>query len=837
MAKVSKNLKKQLRKAIILLIIFATALAAYFAWSFQNVEAEYTVYTSMEEPRLPVAYVDLEGLELNTMHGYRQDMGNRAVSDLVTILPEDRELDIRIAEYGNAITGISYEIRSLDLQHFVERTEVRDIRSEGGSTYARLPIQNLIARDTQYLLTIQVDMAEEQINYYTRIVWTEDQYINGMIDFARSFAEKTFDYDAARELTTYLETSETADNSNLGEVNIESSFSQLTWGDSDMRMASVPDIAIKEYDGIMSVIELSYLAERTDSAGNTERYMVQEDYTLRQGSERIYLMDYVRNTDQIFDGSKYLFAGKRINLGISSDGTLQDMSSESGRYIAFKSNRELWCYDQEDRIAVSVFSFRSGTDDGVRANYDRHDIKILSMDDGGVLDFVVYGYMNRGAHEGYNGIAYYRYDFSADRLTEIMFMPLSYTFERISLELSELCRKGANDMLYIKQSDSVLAVDLNSLEMVVVASGLRSGTYAVDRLQTKFAWQDGEPYQSARVRLLDIESGTTRTIEAADGEYLRVVGFSNDDLIIGHAGSGDSFSINGRIKGLPMYSIEILNGSLGLEKEYSRESIYVDNVHVEGSRIMFTLYRKNTDGTGYEFYGEDTIVSTESLDTEDSRIMSADDGVRKKIYYVSLDNEIRTTRSLEVRAPEQISYENSGTLEAASQSRPGAEQIVFYSYAGGELRLRSSDLAEAIEATYEDMGYVTDGSGNLVFNRADRTEVTRISNPVQAAYPLIVNLESFSGSRISSDEGIAILDTYGLSLNQLLYYVYKGIPAAVLNPDGSYVLIYGYDNQNILMYDPQAQDEASREISMPRDQAEELLWSLNFDSVSAISYR
>ena len=35
---------------------------------------------------------------------------------------------------------------------------------------------------------------------------------------------------------------------------------------------------------------------------------------------------------------------------------LQDMKSEGGRYIAFKSNRELWCYDQEDRVAVSVFS-------------------------------------------------------------------------------------------------------------------------------------------------------------------------------------------------------------------------------------------------------------------------------------------------------------------------------------------------------------------------------------------------------------------------------------------------------------------------------------------------
>ena len=820
-----------------LLLIFMAALAAYFVVSFQNVEAEFTVYTSMEEPRLPVLYVSMGGREANTLHGYIQDMGSAASGDCITVLPEDRSLDIHIASYGSNVTGLRYEIRSLDLQHFVERTEIADsdIRSEGEELYVSLPIQNLIARDTQYLLTIQVDTAEETLRYYTKIIWPTEDHVSGMMDFVMYFAERTFNYDAARELATYMETSDTADNTDLGEVGIESSFSQLTWGSTDMRLASEPKLTLKVYDGIMSVIEASYIAERTGSTGNPERYNVTEEYTLRQGSERIYLMDYKRSTDQIFDGSKYLFAGKRIDLGINSDGALQDMRSPDGRYIAFRSNRELWCYDEEGRTAVSVFSFRSGVDDGVRAGYDKHDIKILSMEDTGILDFVVYGYMNRGVHEGYNGIAYYRYNFENDILTELFFMPLENTFERIKLELSELCRKGGNDMLYLKQNDSVVAIDLNSLEIVVVASGLMDGAYAVNDLQTKFAWQDGDIFQSESLRLLDIESGTTRSLHAEPGGYIRVIGFSNDDLIVGYAGAGDVLMINGRAKALPMHSIEIVNGTLGVEKEYSRESVYVDDVRVEGSRIMLTLYRKTEDLQDYEYYGEDTIVSTEAIDTEASSIQDTSDSLKKKVYYVALNNEIRTTRSLEVRAPEQISYENSGRLEIAD-SRIGRETIIFYAYASGELKLKTGSLSEAIGAVYEDMGYVTDEHGDMIYNRTNRTEVAAIQNPMQAAYQLIIGIDSMTGSKRVEDSRIIILDSFGLTLDQLLYYVYKGIPAAVFREDGSYVLIYGYDNTDIRIYDPQAQDDSGRELRMTREDASQWIFSLGYDSICAVEY-
>ena len=35
-----------------------------------------------------------------------------------------------------------------------------------------------------------------------------------------------------------------------------------------------------------------------------------------------------------------------------------------------------------------------------------HDIKLLGIEENGDVDFMVYGYMSRGNHEGYSGVGY-----------------------------------------------------------------------------------------------------------------------------------------------------------------------------------------------------------------------------------------------------------------------------------------------------------------------------------------------------------------------------------------------------------------------------------------------
>ena len=79
-------MKKILQKAGILFLIFIGALVVYFISARNTMEKESAVYTSMEEPSLPVVYTQLGGQEINCLHGYMQDMGNQAARESISVL-------------------------------------------------------------------------------------------------------------------------------------------------------------------------------------------------------------------------------------------------------------------------------------------------------------------------------------------------------------------------------------------------------------------------------------------------------------------------------------------------------------------------------------------------------------------------------------------------------------------------------------------------------------------------------------------------------------------------------------------------------------------------------
>lgn len=105
--------------------------------------------------------------------------------------------------------------------------------------------------------------------------------------------------------------------------------------------------------------------------GETEVYGVTENFTLKWSSQRIYMMDYERTMNQLFSGSRELFSGKRILLGISDGDGLYAKKSESGRYTAFVTNRELWAYDREEGDSICIFAFGGWNTDDLRALQDR----------------------------------------------------------------------------------------------------------------------------------------------------------------------------------------------------------------------------------------------------------------------------------------------------------------------------------------------------------------------------------------------------------------------------------------------------------------------------------
>ena len=793
---------KRLGKKIgILFIIFIAAIAIYFVWNQKRTEKpDSIVYTAMDEAALPVVSATMFGRDVNFLHGYTQDMKQAVARDSLTVLPSDRALNIRIADFGGSIRGISYEVRSLNLERLVERTSLTEWDTADGKTTAVLPIQNLLSKDREYLLILSLDTAEQgEVRYYTRILWTDNENVKDMIDFAVNFTTKTFDYDQARELTTYLETNATEDNSSLGHVTIRSSFSQLTWAGLDVKPVGDIRVTLKDLDGIMCTVRLDYQLTRTAENGINELYEVEDDFTMKWDSKRIYLMDFERNTNQVFSGQRDLFSGKRIMLGIMNDSEVRTEASPDGRHIAYVVNRDLWSYDQSSEKAVKIFSFRSGDEDEIRNGYDQHDIRILSIGDNGDVNFIVYGYMNRGIHEGAMGIAMYQYSSDENAIKEKFFTPVTQSFEMLKDDIDKLAHLGSNGMLYMMADHAVYGIDLNSNEYMVLADSLTDGSFAVSRSERRFAWQEGsDPYGSRVIHLMDLDTGSKKEITGEDGSLCRPLGFVGDDFIYGLAREGDMWIENGRVKDAPMYRLEIMDDTGAIVNQYEYPDTYIADVEVEENRIRLTKIA----GTGDQSYTklkDDIIVCNEELKEDPLKWIgwyASED--RRKLYFVQLDKEA-ASHNVKVSVPKKMAYESAEVVELTSNAGPS--ESLFYAYGAGHYLGSSRSFTEALNLAYDKMGVVTDKNQEIVWNRVNRSPARSIKDPENKGALLIRHMDEFSGS-MHYDDGILMLDARGCILNQVLYFISKGCPVAVYTENGGYELISGYDQYNVTIYNP-----------------------------------
>ncbi len=790
-----------IKKIGILSAVFIAAIAVYFVLSQKNTEkSDVMVYTAMDEASLPVVYSDMYGRKMNLLHGYTQDMKQVVSREALTVLPPDRAMNIQISDYKGSIQGMEYEVRSMDLNRLVERTVLDKWDQAEGSITATLPIQNLLTKDKEYLLILSFDTSGNgKLFYYTRIMWTDSTKAKDMIDFAVDFTTKTFDYDQARHLTTYLETSESEDNSSLGHVTIRSSFSQLTWGGLTVKPEGDIRVTLKDLDGIMCSVRLDYEISREGEGGIQELYEVEDSFTMKWDSRRIYLMDFERNTNQIFSGQKGLFSGKRIMLGISNPEEIRTAKSPSGDWLAYEVNRDLWMYDQSKEHAVKVFSFRSGEDDGTRSSYNQHDIKILSVSDNGDVNFLVYGYMNRGIHEGGLGIAMYQYNSLDNATTERFFTPVTLSFDMLKEDLDQLAHVGANGMLYLMADRAVYGIDLNSNEYMVLADSLSEGGYAVSSTDRRFAWLEGSDlYGAGVIHLMDLDTGVKREITGGEDDIYRPLGFVGDDFIYGIAKKGDVWVQNGRIKDAPMYRIEIMDQSGKIVKEYENEKTYISDVSVEGSRIHLTQVAKSGDQS-YVASRQDTIVCNQELtngEMEGVGWYASED--RRKLYFVQLDKDMES-REVKVTVPKKVAYETTEVVELKSNGR--FQENLFYAYGGGGYLGSRRSFADALALAYDKMGVVTDKNQEIIWNRVNRAPSRNMKEPLKTGAAFVRNLEGFKSDSFYG-EGVLILDARGSNLSQVLYFIGHGCPVAAYNLQGGYVLLSGYDSYNVTVYNP-----------------------------------
>lgn len=775
-------MKKLLIKIATCAIGFIGVLVIYFLSIY---EKGVTSTQVMQSATLPIINMVYQDTNINMLQGYTTYMDGKYMRDCITPLEEERTLGVNIKKYDNVIATMSYEIRTLDTERLIDKQNISNFVSSGDEIYATIDVSSIVEKDTEYLLIIElVSEKHGNIYYYTRIEEQSESDVKAHLDFVTNMSASSLDYQAAQEYFPYLEPSSLSDNTNLGYVNIKSSISNYTWGNLDVKRVTEPTVMIKEILGDVGCYELQYKVMAKNEYNTTQYYNVTEYYRVRQGIGVMYVFVYERKMDQIFDGTNQNVSSTRINLGIDSDLKIEHSYSPKGNFVSFVKERNLWVMDMKKNEIVNVFSFESGSDNDIRDVFDENEIEVISTDNDGNILFLVYGYMNRGVHEGKVGTALYKYERSNDVVEELAFVPSTKPYYILKESMGKFAYIKDDSLLYMMLGDSIYTVTFDSNEYVQLVTGLKKGNYIISEDKNIIAWHENSSVNGAMsIRVINIKTGDDYVIDANPGEYIKVVGFIEHDLIYGTAKQRDVHTSDIGESVFPMYKLNVVLESKENIESYQKENIYISGVEISGNMLKLERLTKNEEGQFIETsvdqfinknVGAKPLIEITNIATE----LKKTELVLEFAYTVTADSK------LEKLYPKEIKFIQGNSFEMVKDEK---DDINLYVYADGKLILVTERVSEAINKAYESQGVVINGKGEYVWARAGKVNAVGIDMKymVGQGYDSYVNAAQ-------KWEGVT-LDISRAAYDTLFYYVTKRMPVFTMVDGHGLVCIDGYN--------------------------------------------
>ena len=335
--------KKWIKRICAVMVFLAAVIITDKIVNSQNVEM------TMEMPKatLPVVSVVAKDYVINTMYGYTEKREESYTKENITPIERDRQLTISINEYGNDIETVSYEVRSTDGERLIERSDVTILEKNGEETRFTLQLKDLTEENKEYAFVTILGLEDQRkVYYYTRFIEQEEFHLKEKLDFILDFHNTTFDGGDGSSIKKYMETNGKMDNNNFHYVNINSSIKQVMWDELSVKRIDNPRIMIKDITESTAMAVLQYLVE-IDVDGSKRNAFVEEYFRVRYTPDRIYLLNYERTLEEIFEPGEKNLMNDKIVLGITSD-QVEMQESEGGTNLAFINSDRLFSYNSND---------------------------------------------------------------------------------------------------------------------------------------------------------------------------------------------------------------------------------------------------------------------------------------------------------------------------------------------------------------------------------------------------------------------------------------------------------------------------------------------------------
>lgn len=808
-------MKKGLIKAVTLVTVFIISLALFGRFMDEN---QLDLTTEMGQATLPVITLYHEDTQINELHGYTAQMSAIGMRDTITPVSSNKEIPLKIKTYGYQIDAVSYEIRSIDGKRLVSDGNITSFQQKDEQIKTSIPVQSLLERAKEYILTLKLRQGEDICYYYTRIADAQDCYVQESVQFAKKVNDLTFS-DVPDALSTYWEPNVSGDNSTLHKVTINSSLMQANWANFECSRLMAPVPSVKEMNSSYNVIVLNYVITANGENGELEYYNVDERYRIRYTSERMYLLNFERIMNQIFNGENDFLYENYLQLGIRAK-DVEYMQNETKAITCFVQEGDLWSYNQNTNRLAEVFSFRGHEGIDARENYMQHNIRILNVNEAGDTDYVVYGYMNRGMHEGKVGICFMHYDNLTNMNEEKLFIAFDKSYEVLKSELGNLLYENKDGKIYLLFDGIAYLADASTLDMKKVAEGLDDDLYAVSESNRYFAWIADKT--ARKINIMDLENGRVQNIQVKKGKSLRVLGFLGEDLVYGLASKKDRTNRAAGMEQNPMYALRIVSASrIELLKKYQKKGYYIDRVEFHDGVLI--IHRMTSNASGYTQAQQDSIVNRNQDTDEQEVIHTTVTEVRQTQVQLTLSESESESTPVYIAAKLVMNQEERETFLKSEQDKQS-----YFAYAWGRVEQVTTDLAEAIQSADANMGIVVDAQQNYIWKRARKSiqmpldvapsdadaagaGLAKCISAILKSEGVEVNVGSLLRQGQTVQEivesllsGRNVMGVKGCSLTQMLYYVNCGTPVMAITDTQQAVLIVGYDAVNVWLYDPQA---------------------------------
>ena len=784
-------------------------LISLFIWNYMLVGRNNKGVTETSQATIPLLTVSADGKNINQLHGYQGSVDASLIRDSITPIYEN-EVKVMLTYAKSDVSVVSYKIYDTDNKTILGNGDTAFHKVKGKKT-ANIKIKERLENGKTYLMELSVKQNDKTIRYFTRVIYGTSFHLKECLDFAQKFHDAALTEGNTEFISQYLETAEGTTSNNLANVDLKSTQEAVSYATLKPQVESV--YPAKEISENVTSLELRFILSAENTDGTKQYYQATEYFRVRYAKDRMYLLNYERNMEAYMRYDTIDRSNNRILLGIGSS-QKQLISKNGGKKAAFVVQDELWYYDYQKSNMHKVFSFEGEDYRDSRNNYQKHAIQIMKMKNNGDIAFLVYGYMNRGKHEGENGISVYQYTASDQKIEELGFIPTQIQYDMMKNDIKKGAFLSGSGQFYFYLDGAVYQVDLDSGKSKILAKNItddmtvisENGMLALNQSKNK-------------MKVVDLSTQKTEVITCKDDQVLRPIGFIEKDFIYGVGNKKEVVRNKDGSYMYPLTNVYIRNNKK-VVKEYGEDGTYITNTSVDGTTIALTHSKKSGNG-----YKKINVSYIRYKDKQESKAVLeyGYTGTRLNQLYLAFPDDVYIQTRPNYLSTNVEEQEDEIKIKFAVNDNKYRDAFV---YTGGKLSGIYSNLKEAIKVAKQGGGVVVNyhqmylwekgvaqnyGKGsNIPMIKAknkDETDIACIlmmarSEGIKISYDKIKKMSGSTYDKLFKVFNKRAVNYSDCSMDDLVYAISKGRSFVAQRKNGTYVLVMSYNQTDLRYYDP-----------------------------------